>query len=54
MGIQEALEFFEIPRGRHQTLGNVRGKNHSYRHNKRLTSHFMAFLWVLTIDDNSA
>ena len=26
MGIQEALEFFEIPKGRHQTLENVRGK----------------------------
>ena len=26
--------------------------NHSYRHNKRLTSHFLAILWVLTIDDN--
>ena len=26
MGIQEALEFFEIPKGWHQTLENVRGK----------------------------
>ena len=26
--------------------------NHSYLHNKRLTSHFLAILWVLTIDDN--
>ena len=26
MGIQGALEFFEIPKGRHQTLENVRGK----------------------------
>ena len=26
MGIQEALEFFEIPKGRRQTLENVRGK----------------------------
>ena len=26
MGIQEALEFFEIPKGRHQTLENVWGK----------------------------
>ena len=26
MGIQGALEFFEIPKGRHQTLENTRGK----------------------------
>ena len=26
MGIQDALEFFEIPKGRHQTLENIRGK----------------------------
>ena len=26
--------------------------NNFYRHIKRLTSHFLAILWVLTIDDN--
>ena len=26
MGVQDALEFFEIPKGRHQTLENIRGK----------------------------
>ena len=26
MGVKEALEFFEIPKGRRQTLENVRGK----------------------------
>ena len=26
MGIKDALEFFEIPKGRRQTLENIRGK----------------------------